>query len=130
MLLHIHRSAKLAPHCFANSSISRLVYFFPAVPDDPPQDFEVIVLNSTGILLTWTQPSIPNGIITSYTVAYNLTELNDVTVVLGSEVFIYVALELNEDTFYRFQIHASTRIGPGPTNQSTVKTDESCKEAK
>ena len=127
MLLRIHRSAEL---CFSSSSISRLVSFFPAVPDDPPQDFEVIVLNSTGILLTWTQPSIPNGIITFYTIVYNLTELNDVTVVLGSEVFIYVALELNEDTFYRFQIHASTRIGPGPTNQSTVKTEESCKEAK
>ena len=102
-------------------------FFLHTVPGDAPQTFYVTVLNSTSILLAWSQPSIPNGIITSFTITYNLTEYDDVTIVLGNDTNNFTAGNLNEYTFYTFHIHASTRIGPGPSVQSTARTDESCK---
>jgi len=36
-------------------------------------------------------------------------------------------IKVNEDTIYRFAVYASTRIGAGPSDEVTARTDEYCK---
>ncbi len=106
------------------------VYCIPfTAPGDPPQEFNVTVLSSTAVLLTWCEPSIKNGIITLYTVTYNISEDESYSAVVYNDTTCrnYTAENLNEDTLYTFYLHASTRIGPGPAVSSTVRTDESRK---
>ena len=44
----------------------------------------------------------------------------------GNKTTNYTVEGLNEDTAYRFMVHASTRIGSGPSAEVTAKTDEDC----
>ena len=44
----------------------------------------------------------------------------------GNKTTNYTVEGLNEDTVYTFMVHASTRIGPGPSAAVTTKTDEDC----
>ena len=115
------------------------------VPADSPASFNATAINATAIQLTWLQPPTPHGIIVSYNVTYNLSE---VTIGSGSggNVLImdhtgppmsvlvdaengnsYVVTGLNEYTVYQFEILASTRIGPGPSTQTTARTHDTSK---
>ena len=110
------------------------------VPADPPANFNATAINATAIQLTWSQPPTPDGIVVFYNITYNLSE---VTIDSGSggnvlmmdhtgppmSVLVdaedgnsYVVTGLNEYTIYQFEIFASTRIGPGPSIQTTART--------
>lgn len=99
--------------------------FSHVVPADTPQDFVAVVLNSTSVHLSWSEPILPYGIITSYTLYYNLTDVDD-NRTLDSSARSYVITALNEFTFYSFSIYASTRVGAGPAVDVTARTDEYC----
>ena len=115
------------------------------VPADPPANFNATAINATAIQLTWLQPSTPHGIVVSYNITYNLSE---VTIGSGSggnmlimdhtgppmSVLVdaedgnrYVVTGLNEYTVYQFEIFASTRVGPGPSTQATARTHDTSK---
>ena len=115
------------------------------VPADPPANFNATAINATAIQLTWSQPPTPDGIVVSYNITYNLSE---VTIDSGSggnvlmmdhtgppmSVLVdaedgnsYVVTGLNEYTIYQFEIFASTRIGPGPSTQATAGTHATSK---
>ena len=76
-------------------------------------------------MLSWDQPSVPNGIVVSYTLTYNSTQepvsvdLNDV------DNTIYTVTDLEEYSFYEFVILASTRVGPGPAVAILIQTEQS-----
>ena len=111
------------------------VFVVLTVPADPPANFNATAINATAIQLTWSQPPTPHGIVVSYNITYNLSEMintgsgsgNDVlffnsVLVGGEDGNRYVVTGLNEYTVYQFEIFASTRVGPGPSTQATART--------
>ena len=124
--------------------ISFRLYFSLTVPTDPPASFNATAINSTAIELTWSQPPTPNGIIVSYNITYNMSEMIDAESGSGSgSSFIvlvsvlvdaedgnsYLMTGLNVYTVYTFEIFASTGVGPGPSTQVTARTHHTSKSA-
>jgi len=99
-----------------------------SAPGDPPSDFRAAVLNSTAISLTWSEPLHPYGIITSYTITYDNSSGNQVSVIVDAgDARSYLISGLDEFTTYEIFINASTRIGSGPAAELTVTTNPSRK---
>ena len=101
--------------------------FLLTVPADPPANFNATAINSTAIQLTWSPPPTPYGIVISYNITYNLSEIIRFSVLssvlVGAEDGTsYLVTGLNEYTTYELEIFASTRIGPGPSTQATART--------
>ena len=99
------------------------VTIYPTVPGDAPTNFNLVIINSTAIRLTWDEPLLPYGVLLSYTVIYNTSNGNRSRVVNSTEPRDIVIAELQEHTWYRFVILASTRIGDGPYAYLTARTD-------
>ena len=99
-----------------------------SAPGDPPSDFRAAVLNSTAISLTWSEPLHPYGIITSYTITYNNSSGNQVSVIVNArDAWSYLISGLDEFTTHEIFINASTRIGSGPAAELAVTTNPSCR---
>ena len=120
------------------------ISFSLTVPTDPPASFNATAINSTAIELTWSQPPTPNGIVISYNITYNMSEMIDAGSGSGSgssflvlvSVLVdaedgnsYLMTGLNVYTVYTFEIFASTRVGPGPSTQVTARTHHASKSA-
>jgi len=99
------------------------------VPDSPPASFNATTINSTAIQLVWSEPPTPNGIIISYNITYNLSEMLASVLVDAEHGKKYVVTELDEYTVYRFEIFASTRVGPGPSTGAGAQTNETNKSS-
>ena len=97
------------------------------MPGDPPSDFRGAVVNSTTVSLTWSDPLLPYGVITSYTITYNSSGTQISVTINTSNTNSYLLPGLDEFTVYVVFIYASTRIGPGPSVSLTVTTNPSCK---
>ena len=98
-----------------------------SAPHDAPLQFSALVLNSTAVYLNWSSPRLPYGVIISYTITYSVNQsVPQVVLIPGNRTTNYTVKSLNEDTVYNFMVHASTRIGAGPSAEVTAKTDEDC----
>ena len=96
------------------------------MPGDPPTNFRGTVVNSTAVSLTWSEPLLPHGVITSYTITYNSTG-RQISVTVNPRDTSYLISALDEFTTYDVFIYASTRVGSGPSASLTVTTNPSCK---
>ena len=81
------------------------------------------VINSTAIRLTWSPPMLPYGVLVSYTITYNASDENVSIVVNSASPRNYLIAHLEEHTWYRFELFASTSIGGGPYTTLTIRTD-------
>ena len=80
------------------------------------------MIGSRFVILSWLPPAIPNGVITSYTVTYNLTGESSTSLVFqaGEQ---YTISGLNPYSYYQFTVFASTVLGDGPpTLPITLRT--------
>ena len=120
-------------------------FFHCIVPADPPANFSATAINSTAILLTWSEPPTPNGIVISYNISFSEmptdigSEINGhnqsinhteppVSLQVGAgDDNSFLVTGLNEYTLYVFEIFASTRIGSGPSAWETTRTHHTCK---
>ena len=91
---------------------------FCTVPEDAPLDVEAMGRSASSVLVTWTPPSTPNGIITSYTIYVNHTDGSPVEIMpSGSSMTSYTVTNLQPYQLIIVQISASTLAGEGPKSE-------------
>ncbi|XP_046502496.1 phosphatidylinositol phosphatase PTPRQ [Equus quagga] len=107
-------------------------------PSDPPKDVHYANLSSSSIILFWTPPSKPNGIIQYYSVYYrnasgtymqNFT-LHEVTNDFDNMTVSAIIDKLAIFSYYAFWVTASTSVGNGNKSSDTVQvyTDQDIPE--
>ncbi|XP_075407342.1 phosphatidylinositol phosphatase PTPRQ isoform X1 [Tenrec ecaudatus] len=93
-------------------------------PESSPQGVEIIGVTANEILLKWSPPEKPNGIIVAYEVIYKNT---DALFTKNSSTSNIVLMDLKPYTLYNISIRSYTRVGHG--NQLSpllsVRTSES-----
>lgn len=81
------------------------------------------MIGSRFVILSWLPPTIPNGVISSYTITYNLTGESYTSVIVQTGEEQYTIAGLNPYTYYQFTVSASTAVGGGPPSMPiTVRT--------
>ena len=111
--------------------IHSLVALLASVPDDAPGDLEAAVVTARTCLLTWLLPTVPNGVLTSHTITYNLTSSGEgdgggglaIVTVGGGDTSVLIA-DLHPYEYYQFTVFASTRIGSSPVSTVAIRTEE------
>ncbi|XP_033619385.1 phosphatidylinositol phosphatase PTPRQ [Fukomys damarensis] len=108
------------------------------VPSDPPNDVHYVNLSSTSIILFWTPPSKPNGIIQHYSVYYRNTSgtfmqnftLHEVTNELDNMTVSAIIDNLAIFSYYTFWLTASTSVGNGNKSSDIIQvyTDQDIPE--
>ncbi|XP_075215283.1 cell adhesion molecule Dscam2-like [Lycorma delicatula] len=88
----------------------------------PPEQIKALVMTSDSILLAWTRPVKPNGIIIKYTVYIKMPEKEVKEVVFGDNVHIYECRRLKEFQRYDFWVSASTSVGEGEPSKKITKS--------
>ena len=96
----------------------------------PPGSLFVNEINSTAINVTWSEPDVTNGIITSYEILYSVGNILDtdaisIPVVVTTNTSYQVIIGgLDPFTMYSVAVRAYTRIGAGElTNTFSILTD-------
>ena len=114
----------------------KLLYLCIALgPETPPVDCEATAIDSTAIMITWSPPVIPNGIITNYNVSYvpgqslstaDYSTDGNVSVDIGNNDTTYVVSNLRTATDYYVAIATHTMVGIGPysSDNCTIQTME------
>ena len=101
-----------------------------SVPDDAPSDHQAVVVTARTCLLTWLLPTIPNGVLISHTITYNLTSGGGgeggglAVVTVGGEATSVWITGLHPYEYYQFTLFASTRIGASPVSTVAIRTEE------
>ncbi|XP_012547376.2 protein sax-3 [Bombyx mori] len=105
-------------------SNSRVAQTLDDVPDGPPINIEMFILNTTTVHLKWSPPELQlqNGIITGYNVVVNWLDVpaNKSMVAINTTVHQATSLimtNLTSGVSYSVQIAAETIIGLGPFSQ-------------
>lgn len=80
----------------------------------------------------WSRPSVPNGILTFYTITYNSTSGIAASVTVNGDRTATVVTGLCPYTHYIFNVSASTKVGNGPSASLALRTaeDSKCTPAK
>ncbi|KAM6153634.1 phosphatidylinositol phosphatase PTPRQ [Erethizon dorsatum] len=107
-------------------------------PNDPPKDVRYVNLSSTSIILFWTPPSKPNGIIQHYSVYYRNTSgifmqnftLHQVTNESDNTTVSGIIDNLAIFSYYTFWLTASTSVGNGNKSSDVIQvyTDQDIPE--
>ena len=77
------------------------------------------------IIISWTPPLRPNGVIIAYEVSYRPTDSSDPETRLNTtdlETSFTTQSDLEEGTEFIFSVRAYTRVGPGNISSITVST--------
>ncbi|XP_061060854.1 phosphatidylinositol phosphatase PTPRQ isoform X4 [Eubalaena glacialis] len=98
-------------------------------PSDPPKDVHYANLSSSSVLLFWTPPSKPNGIIQYYSVYYRNTSgtfvqnftLHEVTNDFDNMTISAIIDKLAIFSYYTFWVTASTSVGNGNKSSDIVQ---------
>ena len=96
-----------------------------------PQDFTVVSVTSTAIMLSWRPPAIPNGVITGYFAWYTETLIcnnsqvsNSSRTPLPATANTHTFTGLEEDTPYVFYVSAETSAAEGGAAMVMGRTKE------
>ena len=96
--------------------------FFNTVPGSTPLNLNISIINSSTLQLSWTQPLIPNGIITKYTI--NCIEENNKNHTVVTSTTMILVSDLSPYTNYTCSVFGHTRVGRGPPIIGIGITDE------
>ena len=105
----------------ANQGYLQLVtLFLPAVPNDAPAGILVNNVSSHALLIEWSPPSVPNGIITAYTMYINYNNgTSKAERATGGSAASYLLEGLSPFQLVGVQMTASTSVGEGPRSNTT-----------
>ena len=114
---------------------TKLLCLCIAGPETPPVNCEATAIDSTTIMVTWSPPVMPNGIIINYTVSYvpgqslstaDYSANGNASVTIGNNATTYDVSGLRIATNYYVAIAAHTMVGIGPysSDNCTVQTME------
>ena len=95
------------------------IYVSPSVPDGAPAGITVTNISSHALLIEWSLPDIPNGVITAYTIYinYNNGTSEDERVVDGLTLN-YTLDHLSPHQLVSVQMTTNTSVGEGPRSTS------------
>ena len=91
------------------------LFVYDTVPDDAPANVRVTGTSPSSVLVRWMPPSIPNGIITGYTLYINYTDGSPVAVIQSSSTD-YTVNGLQPYQLISVRLSASTSAGEGPSS--------------
>ena len=96
-----------------------IILILLAVPEDPPSSVRVVGNDPSSVLVSWVPPSVPNGVITHYTLYIDYNDRSPVTVVQSSAPSTsYVVTGLQPHQLISVTISASTIVGEGPMSDT------------
>ena len=103
------------------------LYITYAVPLDSPQNVSLVNVSAFALLLEWSSPDTPNGVITVYNIyiTYDNGSLENMTLD-GSEKS-YLIGGLSPHQLVYVNISASTIAGEGPSFRLNQRTDQASK---
>ena len=100
---------------------------YTIAPETTPLNCVATTINSTAIMITWSPPAMPNGIIIDYTVSYvagqslstaDYSNDGNVSMAIGNNGTTTVLSNLRVATNYFIAIAAHTTVGIGPFSSS------------
>ena len=91
-------------------------------PGNSPVNLNISFINASTLLLSWSHPSIPNGIITKYTINCIGEDNKNHTVVTNTTMTL--VSDLSPYTNYTCSVFGHTRVGRGPPITAVGLTDE------
>ena len=92
------------------------------VPGSPPVNLNINVVNSSTLSISWSQPLIPHGIITKYTI--NCIGENNKNHTVVTRTTMTLVSDLSPYTNYTCSVFGHTRVGIGPPIIEIGLTDE------
>jgi hypothetical protein len=93
-----------------------------SAPATAPDNLMVTEVHANNLTLNWSEPTIPYGVITSYSLRYNISDGNVTSFTTRKD---YATLQaLNEYTVYEIGLAAATRVGFGPYSTIYVRTGQ------
>lgn len=88
------------------------------VPEDAPTIAQVAGNSPSSVLVSWSPPSTPNGIITSYIIYINYNDGSPVVMIQSnSDSTNYTVAGLQPYQLVSIMISASTAAGEGPVSE-------------
>ena len=94
---------------------------YSIAPDDAPTNVTVTGVSSSSVLVTWTAPSLPNGIIIHYTLYVDYADGSAVVEVNTQSSYTnYTIEDLEPYQFVRVQVSGSTAAGEGPLSNPAM----------
>ncbi|XP_054029762.1 phosphatidylinositol phosphatase PTPRQ [Dryobates pubescens] len=106
------------------SSLPLLVRTFETVPDSAPENISYRNISSVEIELSFSPPSIPNGIIQTYTIYLQRTNGTEQRAINTSLLTLCIT-DLKKYTEYTVEVSASTAVGEGRRSPPLhILTDE------
>ena len=89
------------------------------VPEDAPTDVIITGISVSSVSITWTPPSIPNGVITHYTIYVDYADGSSIAALYtDNATTIYVLAGLEPYQLVIVYVSASTAIGEGPKSEA------------
>lgn len=90
-------------------------------PEDAPFNVRIEGNTPSSVLVSWSAPLTPNGIITSYTLYINYTDTSAVEVMRSNSASTsYTVMGLEPYQQVSVRVSASTAAGEGPTSEAAI----------
>ncbi|XP_039276469.1 Down syndrome cell adhesion molecule-like protein Dscam2 [Nilaparvata lugens] len=88
-----------------------------------PEQVKALIMTSESVLVTWTRPSQPNGVILRYNVYIQLPNKDVINeIVFGDREHSHECRKLKEFNRYEFWVTASTSVGEGQPSAKVSQT--------
>ena len=105
----------LVPLCYVVNCQSPL--HSTSAPGTPPENVQVTAQDSSSVVVSWQEPTEPNGRITHYTVYVNGSADGSMT---SGPVLTHIISGLSPAQLVRVRVSASTLAGEGPQSNETA----------
>ena len=116
---------KMVSHFTECVNIAGMCYYITFIAPSAPLDITAMASSSTAIDVTWTEPSMPNGVIRHYQVTYTRNDVMDAATQTINETSTAVQLtDLEKFANYTIFVQGFTVELGEQSDSVTARTDE------